>query len=631
MSAGFGDEFKEQVRAATDLVELISATVPLTPNGRDFKGLCPFHDDRNPSFHVYSSRQTYRCWVCDLGGDCFTWVQETEKVSFPEAVRILAERARLSMPATWRRRASGRQSDDKSGQFNVVEWAACLMQQSLRTTPEGERALEYLTSRGLTEETIHSFRLGYHPEHWTWLLSRARGRFSDRQLLDVGLVGERRDGSGCYDNLVGRLVFPITDERGRAVSFGGRVLPSGNIESDAKYWNGPETPIFLKRRTLYAFCQAREAIRRTKTAIVVEGYMDCIACYQAGVTNVVATLGTALTDDHARFLGRFAQRIVLNYDGDEAGRLAAERSVTRLLAQELDLRVLTLDEGQDPADYLADHSVAEFRAQIDAAPEAWEYKLQAVLSRNQSDSVHGRQQVLSEMLEFLTAAPGLAGTIREDLVLRRICTQIQTDERRVRRQLAEHRNRQSRGRTLGKEADHDTPRISVPRNGAEQAERELLEIMLSVPEHIHYIRHHVGPDDFEDAQHRRLLELCFDLEEAGGLPDFQRIVVAADSSSELISLANAVADSAQEKGISELMSEGPVREDGSERVVPLHLERVLNPILERRAKHKTLQSKQKMAQTDSSSSNLSGDAKEALRRIYEFRQKQLGNQPRLFK
>jgi len=630
VSTGFGDDFKEQVRASTDLVELVASTVALIPNGRDYKGLCPFHDDRNPSFNVYPDRQTYRCWVCDLGGDCFTWVQEIEKVSFPEAVKILAERARIELPEKWKNSRQGPSGSDKADLIGVVDWAISLMQQSLRTGPEGQLARTYLAERNISDETIRKFRLGYHPEDWSWLLDRSQGRFTGKQLVDVSLAGEGKNDTR-YDNLVGRLVFPILDERGRTVSFGGRVLPGSNITSDAKYWNGTETSIFHKRRTLYAFDQARESIRKSEVAIVVEGYMDCIACHQAGITNVVATLGTAMTDDHVRFLNRFAQKIVLNYDGDEAGQRAAERSVARFLAHDVDLRVLTLDNGQDPADYLEQHSADEFQALIDSAPEAWEYKLQAVLSRYGTTSVHGKQQVLSEMLEFLAAAPGLSGTVREDLIFRRVCGLIQTDERRARQQLKELRSKKQTHPTNRQDQKHSVPTIPVVKTGLDQAERELLEIIVSCPQHTWYIRHNIGPDDFEHPQHRRLLELCFDLEEAGELPEFHRIVSAADSSVEILSLANAVADSAQEKGISELMAEQSVDENGSDTSVPLHLERVLHPLLERRARHHTLQSKHKMAQTETSSSSLNSDAKEALRRMTTFRQSQMGNEPPLFK
>ncbi len=631
MSTGFGDDFKERVRNSTDLVELIGSTVSLIPNGRDYKGLCPFHQDNNPSFNVYPDRQSYRCWVCDLGGDCFTWIQEIEKVSFPEAIRILAERARIELPEKWnRQRHNGVSGSEKSDLMEVGEWAVNLMHQSLRSGPAGQLARDYLKERQISDETVRKFRLGYHPEDWSWLLNQCEGRFTGRQLVDVSLAGERKDGTR-YDNLVGRLVFPIVDERGRCVSFGGRVLPGSNITSDAKYWNGTETSIFQKRKMLYAFDQARETIRRSESAIVVEGYMDCIACHQAGITNVVATLGTAMTDDHVRFLKRFAQKIVLNYDGDEAGQRAAERSVTRFLAQDVDLRVLTLPQGQDPADYLQQNSADDFRALIDGASEAWEYKLQTVLSRYGTSSVHGKQQVLSEMLEFLASGPGLEGTVREDLILRRVCGLIQTDELRARRQLSDLRGQKTTRPNFRQDEEHNSPTVPVVRTGTERAERELLEIIVSSPEHTHYIRHHVGPDDFEVLQHRQMLELCFDLEEAGELPELRRIITAADSSVELLSLINAVADSAQEKGISDLMADTPANEDGSGAHVPLHLERVLHPLLERRARHHTLQSKQKMAQTDPSSSSLNSDAKEALRRTYQFRQSQMGNEPPSFK
>ncbi len=192
MSAGFGDDFKERVRASTNLVDLISETVSLIPSGRDYRGLCPFHDDRNPSFHVYPDRQTYRCWVCDLGGDCFTWVQETEKVSFPEAVRILAERARLDLPPNWKsRRDAGTGTAGKTDLIAVVDWAVRLMHQSLRSSPEGERARRYLKERNISDATIQTFRLGYHPENWSWLLDRCQGQFTEKQLVEVSLAGER--------------------------------------------------------------------------------------------------------------------------------------------------------------------------------------------------------------------------------------------------------------------------------------------------------------------------------------------------------------------------------------------------------------------------------------------------------
>ncbi len=664
MSQGFGEDFKELVRSSTSLADLVSETVALKPQrgGSDFVGLCPFHDDRNPSLHVYPDRQSYRCWVCDAGGDCFRWVMEIEKVSFPEAIESLARRAGLEVPKRGRSFTDPETEQRKSDSYAVLDWAASLMQQALRIGSQGANARSYVEKRKLTEETVRAFRVGYHPEDWNWFLEKARGKFDVRQLLAAGLVGERPSGQGYYDNLVGRLVFPILDERGRVVAFGGRVLPGGNIESDNKYWNSRESGIFHKSRMLYAFDRSREGIRKSRTAIVVEGYMDCIACHQAGVQNVVATLGTALTEEHVRFLRRFADRVVLTFDGDDAGQKAAERSISRFLAQDLDLRILTLPEGLDPADYLERQSAESFSSLIQTAVEAWEYKLQTVVRRYGMESISGRQQILNQMLEFLAAAPGMQGSVREDLILRTVCQRIQLDERTARKQLKELREKGASQRLSRRDAEgprqdagfvpmeadgqyvsavsadqehtrldfYDQPMVTQAR-ALELAEREILEIILTCPEFIDFIRHHIGPDDFENSRHRRLLELCIDVrKEDGDLPELTRLVIAANSDSELLSLINAVVDSSEQKGIFRLMNEQTLasEHDGIDSV-PLYLQRVLGPLLERREKLRNLLSKQRMAQTEASTSELNSDQKDVLRQLYSFRLNQMGRRIRL--
>lgn len=630
MSAGFGDDFKEQVRAATNIVDVIGDSLSLSPSGPNYLGICPFHDDKNPSLNVYPDRQSYRCWSCQAGGDCFTFVMEFEKVTFPEALESLARRANLEMPKRKQSEFYQKTEATKTTQYDVVEWAIKMMQGALASCDENDLVRTYVNKRNLSQETVDQFRIGYHPEDWSWILNKAKGRFTEEQLLSVGLVGERDNGRGFYDNLVGRLVFPIIDERGRPVAFGGRVLPGSNIESPAKYWNSPESTVFLKRRTLYAFDQARDSIRGSKAAVVVEGYMDCIACHQAGVTNVVATLGTALTEDHVKKLKRFADRVVLLFDGDEAGKRAAEKSIERFLAQDLDLRVLTLSDGQDPADYLENHGKDEFQTLIDEAPEAWEYKLQAVTARFGRDSVSGRQQIMNQMMEFLAAAPGLQGTLREDLIIRQVCQRVQLDESSVRRQLLDVRTRKQASPFFQQEELQQQPQsqIQKPQSGVDLAERELLEIILSSPETTDYIRHQIGPDDFETPQLRRLLELCFDLiAEEGILPEPQSVIAAAESDSATVSLINALVDSAREKGISDFMNEQPLDHDESDGAfVPPHLERVLKPLVHRRAKNRSLLSKQKIAQTDSSSSSkLHSDTMDALRKLQQFRKNEMGN------
>ena len=629
MLQAVGEDFKELVRSSTNIVDLVSEVVALKPlhGGRDYVGLCPFHDDKNPSFHVYPDRQSYRCWVCDQGGDCFRWVMEIERVPFPEAIESLARRARLEMPKKSRTDGTQENTSRKTDSLVVVEWAVNLMNQTLKTGPSAENARQYVLKRQLSAETVSNFKLGYHPEDWNWFLEKARGKFTPAQLVSAGLIRERDNGPGYFDNLVGRLVFPIFDERGRPVAFGGRVLPGSNIESDAKYWNSVESAIFQKRRMLFAFDRAREPIRKSKTAIIVEGYMDCIACHQAGVTNAVATLGTAMTEEHVRFLRRFAEKVVLVYDSDAAGQQAAERSISRFLAQDLDLRVLNVPSGKDPADYLETHSAEEFYKLINTAPEAWEYKLQSILRRTDSQSVAGRQQILNQMVEFLAESQGLAGTVREDMILRSVCWRVQVDERTARQQLKDIRNKTDKKSVFRRDADRQpTVVASRPENAMERAEREMLEIILTCPETIDFIRHHIGADDFENVRHQRLLALCIDLwKEDGDLPELSRLIIAAESDSDLLSLINAVVDSAEEKGIFRLMLAQPGQQEQSGTSVPNHLERVLGPILERREKRLNLVSKQLLSQGAKPMSELDDDTKDALRRLYNFRQSQMGH------
>ena len=552
---------------------------------------------------------------------------EIERVPFPEAIESLARRARLELPKNSRKDGTQENTSRKTDSLVVVEWAVNLMNQTLRTGPSAENARQYVLKRKLSDATVGEFKLGYHPEDWNWFLETAKGKFTPAQLVSAGLIRERDNGPGYFDNLVGRLVFPIFDERGRPVAFGGRELPGSNIEFKGKYWNSLESAIFQKRRVLYAFDRARDAIRDSKTAIIVEGYMDCIACHQAGVKNAVATLGTAMTEEHVRFLRRFAEKVVLVYDSDDAGQRAAERSISQFLAQDLDLRILNVPSGKDPADYLETHTSEEFYKLIHTAPEAWEYKLQSILRRTDSQSVAGRQQILNQMVEFLAESQGLAGTVREDMILRSVCWRVQVDERTARQQLKDIRNKTDKKNVFRRDADRQPTAVAPrPENAMERAEREMLEIILTCPETIDFIRHHIGADDFENVRHQRLLALCIDLwKEDGDLPELSRLIIAAESDSDLLSLINAVVDSAEEKGIFRLMMDQPGLNEQNGTSVPNHLERVLGPILERREKRLNLVSKQLLSQTAKPVSELDDDTKDALRRLYNFRQSQMGH------
>lgn len=627
-----GDDFKEQVRSNTSLVDLVSETVSLKPmhGGRQYTGLCPFHPDHNPSFFVYPDRQTYRCWVCDEGGDCFRWIMEIEKVSFVEALESLARRASMEMPHRLTRRSSGESGAGRTETLDIVEWAAALMHQTLRTSPAARNARDYLAHRRLAPETVRNFRLGYHPQNRYWFQEQARDRYTDEQLAAAGLIVKRDNGPGYRSlDLSDRLIFPIADERGRIVAFGGRVLPGGNTEGRGKYWNSQESSIFQKRRMMYSFDRARDTIRRQQRVLIVEGYMDCIACHQAGIKNAVATLGTALTEEHVRFLRRFEAQVVLVYDSDDAGQRAAERSISNFLSWDLDLRILNVPSGKDPADYLQEHSAAEFLQLVETASEAWEYKFAAILQRTELSSIAGRQQTLEQMLEFLAAAPGLKGTAREDMILREVCRKVEVDERTGRQRLSELRGQEDRRQKLrGNEVVQSDESGRLGSSAFDKAERELLEILLACPESVETTCLHIGPGDFENPRYRRLLELCLGLwNEEGKHAEIGTLLAASDSDSEIISLINDILDSAESRGTRRLMQESA--ETDSEQNIPVHLERVLLVLLGRRDRKLGQLSAALRNEQKSSESGLDEQTKNRLRDLQQFRREQMGNPSRL--
>ena len=431
----FPGDFKEQVRSQTDIVSLIGESLTLQPQrgGLEYAALCPFHDDSNPSMKVYPDRQSYRCWVCNEGGDVFTWVMKRENVEFREALESLAERAHIEIPKRSKREVT--ESARKNDLYAVLKWAELQFHECL-LSPVGQDVLAYLTEkRGYSRETIEQFRMGYHPDDWEWLLQRNKGQFPVTLLEQARLVKKREGSGGYYDYFVDRVLFPIRDERSRTVAFGGRVIPGHKNEDQAKYFNSSESIAFQKQRVLFGLAEAREAIRETKTVLVTEGYADCVACHQFGVRNVVATLGTALTETHVNRLKAFAPKIVMVYDGDAAGQKSSARAVRMLLGQSVDLRVMSLPDGQDPDDYLGQHGREAFEQLVERAPEAWEFQLEYEAGQIGLGSVDGQERVLNEMLTLLAKVPGLSGTAREDLILGRLATRLRLPETSVRSRL----------------------------------------------------------------------------------------------------------------------------------------------------------------------------------------------------
>ena len=629
MSPGFDQNFKELVRQRTSIVELVSESIPLVPNGRDFKALCPFHNDHNPSMFVYPERGTWRCWVCDAGGDCFSWVEKYDNVDFFEALKILAEKAHLGVPQMTTRGTHPSHSNvvEKTSLFDVMKWAADQFHSCLMDTPQGETARRYLIEdRGYTEETIKQFHLGFHPNDWQWLVDRAQGTYSELLLSEARLTFKKEGHTRYSDYFVNRVMFPVRDERKRIVAFGGRILPGASSDKVAKYFNSSESLIFTKSKLLFGLDEARQEIRETETVVVVEGYTDCITAHQFGVTNVVATLGTALTESHVSYLKRVARKVVLVFDGDNAGQQAAERSLIKFISQEVDLRILTLPSGKDPAEFLEEEGADTLTQLIDQAPEAWDYKMQVCLKKFGLESIDGQHRILEEMLELLAASPNLTGKIREDIILRKLADRLGLHESVVRKRLSEVKQKKTTNpnthitsnNSHSVSDSHNSPEISLATDNTtkdNQLESELLEIIFVYPECVSQIHQHISPANLKNQQLRFLYQLSIDLTEEGILPEMNRILDRIDNP-ELKQLVVKIDTQAHEKAIHSKLHSTPTPLEG----IPHFLKHSIKNLKWREEQEHHERTKGLLFEK-SSDQSLTNDAKELLKQASEYHQK----------
>jgi DNA primase len=365
-----------QIRERTDMVALVSEYVPLKRSGRSFKGLCPFHSEKTPSFYVHPERCFFHCFGCQTSGDALSFVMKVEGRSFPDVVRMLAERAGVVIPVLDDREdAAYRRARAREERLvALMDAAAGFYVRQLREHPLGEMARAELERRSISMETADAFRLGYAPHGWDSLARWLREHeWSAAEAEEVGLLAPRRGGDGHYDRFRHRLLFPITDTNGRIVAFSGRVLdpppdePLSDRMEGAKYVNSPEGPLYKKGEVLFGLHEGRVAVRREGWCLLCEGNFDLLALHQAGFQNSAAPMGTALTEAQAKLLRRFADRIVLLFDGDRAGRKAARGAWPVLSAAGLAARVVTLPPGDDPDSYIRAHGAQTLRGLVDAA------------------------------------------------------------------------------------------------------------------------------------------------------------------------------------------------------------------------------------------------------------------------
>src|SRR6266849_2060265 len=400
----------EQIRAANDIVDVIGSALPLKRAGANFVALCPFHKEKSPSFNVNPHRQIFHCFGCHKGGDVFTFVKEYENLDFPEAVRRLAERARI--PLEYEKNPGEQQSRHiKEKLLQIHEQITQRWQNALAGEAAGQVARDYLARRGVSLEAQKLFRLGAAPEAWDDTVNWARNKGHELALVEkAGLIIRKEGTENYYDRFRGRLIFPICDEQGRVIGFSGRIL-SGD-EKTAKYVNSPETPIFTKGKVFFGLDKSKRAILDAGFAVVCEGQLDLIACYMAGARNVVAPQGTAFTRDHARVLKRYVDEVVLCFDSDEAGQNAAARALDSFLESGLAIRVAAVPAPHDPDSYIREFGGPAFAQLIERAEGFFDFHLNRLCATNALATDKGRLAVVKSMAEAVlkTGSPLLADT-----------------------------------------------------------------------------------------------------------------------------------------------------------------------------------------------------------------------------
>jgi len=390
----FPDSFVEEVRRTADIVRYISDHVSLRKTGASWKGLCPFHQEKTPSFNVRSEPPLFHCFGCGEGGDVFKFAMLHERVGFPEAVEMIARRFGVAVPES--RFDGGPDRKQREEMLALLEAAAMHFERSFWTAP-GTRAREYLTGRGFKKETLERIRAGAAADSWDDLLGALRKKFSPELMLSAGLVLQRQDKSGHYDRFRNRAVFPILNEGGKVVAFGARALDG----SEPKYLNSPETPVYQKGRTLYGLSWAKDAVRREGRIVLMEGYLDVARAVESGVTEVAATCGTALTANHARLLRRFTESVVMNFDQDEAGQKASRRSAEALVEEGLGVRVVELPPGEDPDTYLKTAGAEAYKKRLADAPVYMEWLVRRAAVEHPVGTPQGKAAYLNALLPAL--------------------------------------------------------------------------------------------------------------------------------------------------------------------------------------------------------------------------------------
>ena len=479
----FPQTFIDDLKRQADIVRVVQDYVTLKNAGANWVGRCPFHKETKPSFSVNPAKEIFYCFGCQKGGSVFTFVMEIERVTFPDAIKMVAEKAGVPLPKMIDDGRFDARKRDSDQVIELNQWALQWWQDQLQSKAAAS-VRHYLQQRGVTEETAQTFQLGFAPDSWEALSTHLRQKGATQEQLEKSGLVVKKDEGGSYDRFRGRLIFPVFDAQGKPIAFGGRTL---DPDGEPKYLNSPETPAYTKGRHLYGLHLTRDEIRRAGFAILVEGYLDLIVPYQAGVRNVVASLGTALTPEQVKLIGRFARKVVVNYDGDRAGVQAAKRSIETFLAEDIEVKVLVLPDNADPDDFIRKNGVTEYQQRRGAAQPHIQFVIdQAMRDRNLQNPAD-KAAAVEETLPFVRAV--------RNRIQKREYFDILMDSLRVQREQRRELWQQVRGAASGDTAA--VQRVITRQVRPTVAEEKLLGLLLANDELRSIILPRLEPTDYD--------------------------------------------------------------------------------------------------------------------------------------
>jgi DNA primase len=498
------DEFIDRLRSECDIISILSDYVPLKKKGKNYWGCCPFHHENTPSFSVTTDKGFFYCFGCQSGGNVFNFLMKIENISFFDAVKILAQKMNIPLPQKEKTEQELTREREINKLYRTNEMARDFFYSCLTKTAYGTEAKEYLQSRGITNEIIENFKIGFAPPAWDKLTQAFLGRgVQQALLLKAGLTVERNSGDGVYDRFRNRIMFPICDARGRVAGFGGRVID----DSQPKYLNSPETPVFNKRYILFGFDTAHKFIRECGQAIVVEGYMDAITAHAFGIKNVVASLGTAFSPEQAKLLLRNAEEIFFAYDSDAAGQNATLRALSILRNMGANVRVVLIPDGKDPDAFIRKHGAEAFKMLVKDAADFLEYQIKQAFDTTDHTHLEGKVAVVSKIVPILAEA---TNAVEVNAHIARVSQALSIDESAIRSEIRKFlfNFKKDKNVKIGKNISSiivgNTPSVAT-----EQAERHIIRLMCEDKSLISYIETNLSLEEIQGEHRREIIKLIF--------------------------------------------------------------------------------------------------------------------------